>query len=73
VKYFEITEFPNFIFQDESFLTSAICDKCAPDFYLNQNVCVAVPGDSLITNCVEYESETTCRRCGVDLILSKER
>ena len=73
INYFEVTEFPSFLYEDTSFLSSSICQQCAPGFFLNNNSCHIVETDTIIDNCLEYISKTTCKRCVQDFILTKEK
>jgi hypothetical protein len=73
IQYFEVTEFPSFIYEDSSFPATSICQQCAPGFFLHNNSCQVVETSTIIDNCLEYISATTCKRCIQGFVLTKEK
>ena len=73
INYFDLTEFPSFLFEDNSYKTGPICHKCAPNYFLNNNVCELIETSNEINNCEEYFDSTTCKICSQNFVLTKER
>ena len=71
--YFDLQEFPEFLFENSLFRSSSICSECENNFFLSDNQCQAVVTENQILNCLEYSADDTCERCNNDFILSIEK
>jgi hypothetical protein len=50
--------------------SNLVCTSCIRDYYLQNNVCVAVPSANRINGCNVYSSNTTCAICDNGRFLS---
>ena len=72
-KYFEMSDFPLFVFEDQTFLSESLCEDCHSNFFLKDNSCHPVSADNQIENCFEYLSGNECKKCLQNFILTKEK
>ena len=53
------------------FIAPYDCERCNGEFYVKNGKCEAIKEP--IVNCLEYDSEKSCRVCGVGTALSKDK
>lgn len=73
IDYFEGVEFPAFIYEDSVFPATPVCRHCKTGHFLNNNSCQLVESSTTIEHCLEYQSASSCARCDLNYILTKEK